>query len=127
MTLDQLVERERARVRLLVVLQGVLVALAAGALLFAVGIAAFGGARWIALPAPMPALVWVLALAIVTVVTWRTRRAIDARASRARGAEAIEREGDLRRGAVRGALEVGDAGALGARGAAIVAGQLAAR
>src|SRR5690349_8873475 len=117
MTLDQLVERERTRVRLLVALQGVLGALALAALLLAVGIAAFGGARWIVLPAPMPVVVWVLAIAGVAWVWWRTRRAIDDRASRARIAEAIEREGDLRRGAVRGALEVGAQGALGARGA----------
>lgn len=127
MTLDQLVERERARVRLLVALQGALGALALGALLLGAGIAAFGGARWIALPAPMPVLVWMLALACVAFVWWRTRRAMAEDASRARIAEAIEREGALRRGTVRGALEVGDAGPLGARGAAIVAGQLAAR
>jgi hypothetical protein len=127
MTLHQLVERERARMRTLVALQGVLAALAFGALLLALGIVAFGGARWIALPAALPVLLWIVAIAGIAAVWWHTRRAIDVGASRSRIAEAIEREGSLRRGAVRGALEVGDAGALGARGAAIVAGQLAAR
>src|SRR5687767_10940579 len=107
MTLDQLVERERARVRLLVGLEGALVALAVAALLTAAGIAAFGGARWIDLPAPLPVLVWALALAGVAAVAWRTRRAVERGASRASIAEAIEREGALRRGTVRGALEVG--------------------
>ncbi|HKG95850.1 MAG TPA: hypothetical protein VKA84_28320 [Gemmatimonadaceae bacterium] len=124
MTVYQLVERERSQLRRLAALEGVALATAAAAAALVAGVAALGGSRWITLPAASPFFVWALVLAGTAYVVWYTVRAASARGSRASVASAIERDRALRAGALRGALEVQDAGALGRRAAERVAAQL---
>ena len=117
MTVLDLVDRERTRLRVAIVLGGITPAAGVTAVVLALAALALGGGRWIALPRPVPVLAWLVALGVVGVAAWWTIRALQLRASRARVAEAIERERSLRAGSVRGALEVSGAGALGRRGA----------
>jgi hypothetical protein len=117
MTVTDLVDRERARLRIAMVLVGLTLATGVIAVLLALATFALGEARWIELPRPLPLLAWVVATAIVGGAVWWTVRAWTARASRARVAEAIECERSLRAGSLRGALEVAGTGALGRRGA----------
>jgi hypothetical protein len=125
MTVIELVDRERARLRRMHVLVGVALAVGATCLLLALGASALGSARWMALPRPVPFLVWVLVIAAdVAVVLWTLRR-LDRRTTRHSVAATIEREQSLRAGSLRGALEVGTSGALGRRAAAMVSERLA--
>ncbi|HUF27758.1 MAG TPA: hypothetical protein VMM18_12350 [Gemmatimonadaceae bacterium] len=123
MTVTQLVDRERAVQRRLTGAAGVLAGLAAIALLVAAGAVALGGARWITRPA-LPLVLWGLALGAVSAITWLTQRRVRREASRPSVAAAIEREQSLRRGQLRGALEVSESGSLGRRGAAQMATRL---
>jgi hypothetical protein len=125
MTVIELVDRERARLRRMHVLVGVALAVGATCLLLALGASALGSARWMALPRPVPFLVWLLVIAAdVAVVVWTVRR-LDRRTTRHSVAATIEREQSLRAGSLRGALEVGTSGALGRRAAAMVSERLA--
>ena len=113
MTPLELVERERIRLRRLHVIAGVSLALAITFTALALGVLALGDARWIALPRPVPFVIWVLVLAMdAAVVTWSWKR-LRTDVTRGGVAAAIEREQALRAGALRGALEVADRGALG--------------
>ena len=123
MTVGTLVSRERTRVRLALAAQGVGIALALGALLLAGVSLVLGEARWIALPA-VPLVAWLLVLAMVAAASWWTGRRLHRRASREQVAAAIERERSLRTGALRGALEVSESGALGRRAAESLAKRL---
>ena len=121
-----LVEREARRFRALLAAGGASVAVGVAALLLALGAVLFADGRWITLPAALPALLWllaVLAAAGVAALTWRT---LAARGSRSAVAGVIERERALRTGALRGALEVAESGALGRRAADDLARRLAA-
>jgi hypothetical protein len=125
MTVLELVDRERARLRRMHLLMGLALAVGATCLVLAVGASALGSARWMALPRSVPFLVWaVIAAADVVVVLWTARR-LDRRATRSSVAAAIEREQDLRAGALRGVIEVANSGALGRRAAAAVGARLA--
>ncbi|HVX40025.1 MAG TPA: hypothetical protein VHB25_10665, partial [Gemmatimonadaceae bacterium] len=125
MTIHELVERERTRLRRLHLIGGLALALGATALVLALGASMLGGARWMALPRPVPVLVWlVIAAADVAIVLFTARR-LDRRATQQSVAAAIEREQAMRAGALRGVLEVSDSGALGRRAAASIAEQLA--
>ncbi|HEY9229303.1 MAG TPA: hypothetical protein VIP11_21830, partial [Gemmatimonadaceae bacterium] len=125
MTVLELVDRERARLRRMHVLMGLGLAVGATCILLAVGASALGSARWMALPRPVPFLIWLLVLgANVAVVLWTARR-LERRATRQSVAAAIEREQSMRAGALRGALEVSESGALGRRAAAVVGEKLA--
>ena len=113
MTIVELVERERARLRRMHVLVGLALAIGATCLLIAVGASTLGGARWMSLPRPVPFLVWLLVLAAnVAVILWTARR-LERRTARNTVAAAIEREQSMRAGSVRGAMEVADSAALG--------------
>ncbi len=125
MTVLELVDRERARLRRMHVLVGAALALGATCLLLTAGASALGGARWMALPRSVPFLVWLLVLAAdVAVIIWTVKQ-LERRTTRSSVAAAIEREQSLRAGALRGALEVGESGALGRRAAASVGDRLA--
>jgi hypothetical protein len=115
-TVNALVSRERARTTLAVAAQGVGIALALAALVLAGGALVLGEARWIGLPV-VPLLAWLLVLILVAGASWWTGRALRRGATREHVAAAIERERDLRTGALRGALEVSESGALGRRAA----------
>ena len=120
MTVVELVDRERARVRRMHVIVGAALAIGATSFVLAAGASALGSARWMALPRPVPFLVWLLvAAADVAVVVW-TIRQLARRGTRGSVAAAIEREQTLRAGALRGALEVANTGALGRRAATTI-------
>ena len=124
MTVTTLVSRERARMRLALAAQGFGVALAIAAIVLAVVAVVLGNARWIGLPA-VPLLAWLVVLVVIAAASWWTGRRLHRRASREEVAAAIERERSLRAGALRGALEVGETGALGRRAAESLASRLA--
>jgi hypothetical protein len=124
MTVLELVDRERARLRRMHLMAGIALAVGATCLFLAIGASALGGARWMALPRGVPFVVWLLVLAAdVAVIVWTTRQ-LERRTTRSSVAAAIEREQTLRSGSLRGALEVGNSGALGRRAAAAVSAQL---
>jgi hypothetical protein len=125
MTIVELVDRERARLRRLHIALGVAVAASATAALLAIGASTLGAARWMSLPRPMPFLVWLLVIgADVAIVMWTVRR-LNRRTARNTVAAVIEREQAMRAGSVRGAMEVANTGALGRRAAAAVGERLA--
>jgi hypothetical protein len=68
MTVIELVDRERARLRRLHIVFGLALTVGATCLLLAAGASVLGGARWIALPRPLPFLVWLAVLAADIVV-----------------------------------------------------------
>ncbi|HEY2164027.1 MAG TPA: hypothetical protein VGH04_08560, partial [Gemmatimonadaceae bacterium] len=124
MTVVELVERERARLRRLYVLAGAALAIGATCALLAAAASALGGARWIGLPRGTPFLVWLVVLvADASVVAWTIRR-LDRRATRHSVAAAIEREQLLRAGSLRGVIEVAESGALGRKAAATLSERL---
>jgi hypothetical protein len=124
MTVLELVDRERARLRRMHLLAGFALAVGATSLVLALGASALGSARWMALPRPIPFLVWLVVVAAdVAVVLWTAKR-LDRRATRSSVAAAIEREQDMRAGALRGVIEVANSGALGRRAAADVSARL---
>ncbi|MDB4875702.1 MAG: hypothetical protein JWM41_2148 [Gemmatimonadetes bacterium] len=125
MTVIELVDRERARLRRMHLLVGVALAMGATCLLLALGASALGSGRWMLLARPVPFLVWLIVLAAdVAVILWTVRQ-LGRRTTRASVAQTIEREQSLRAGALRGAMEVSESGALGRRAAAAVSEQLA--
>ena len=118
MTVLELVDRERARQRRMHIVAGLALAVGATCLVLALGASALGSARWMSLPRPVPFLVWLLVFAAdVAIVSWTARR-LARRTTRQNVAATIEREQSLRAGQLRGALEVGESGALGRRAAA---------
>src|SRR5687767_2558338 len=115
MTVIELVERERARLRMLDAAAAVALALVATLLIIGTGSWLLGEGRWIVLPRGTPMLVWAaLLLANGAVFVWASRR-LRRELARPGVAAAIEREQTLRAGAVRGVIEVADSGALGRR------------
>ena len=100
---------------------------AVACLALAAGSVVLADARWLALPAALPFAAWALALAAVGAGGWWGRAAMRRDGEVARIAELVEREGLMREGAVRVALEVAHTNVLGARAAADVAATLDAR
>jgi hypothetical protein len=125
MTVIELVDRERGRLRRMHLFAGIALAVGATCLLLALGASALGGARWMSLPRPVPFLVWLLVLgADAVIVAWTIRR-LEQRTTRHSVAATIEREQSMRAGSLRGAMEVGQSGALGRHAAAAVGERLA--
>src|SRR5262245_44019179 len=120
MTVLELVDRERARLRRMHLVVGFALAIGATCLVLALGASALGSARWMTLPRPVPFLVWLLIIAADIAVALWTARQLDRRATRSSVAAAIEREQEMRAGALRGVIEVANSGALGRRAAAAV-------
>jgi hypothetical protein len=115
MTVIHLVERERARLRL--VHAATVVALIAVATLVVLGLGAWllAGNRWITLPRGTPFAVWAaLVAADAAVVAWAVRR-LRRDLARPAVAAAIEREQTLRAGELRGVMEVGETSAIARR------------
>jgi hypothetical protein len=124
-TVIELVDRERVRLRRMYLLAGVALAVGATCVSLALGASLLGGARWMSLPRALPFLVWLLVLALdAAVVVWTTRR-VERRTTRHTVAATIEREQSLRAGSLRGAMEVGQSSALGRHAAAAVRDRLA--
>jgi len=125
MTVIELVDRERTRLRRMHVIAGLALAVGATLLLVAGGTSLLGASRWMALPRPLPLMIWLVVVAAnVAVVVWTSKR-LERRATRTNVAAAIEREQAMRAGAIRAALEVAHTGALGRRAAAAVSERLA--
>jgi hypothetical protein len=125
MTVIELVDRERARLRRMHLLVGLALAVGATCLLLALGASLLGNARWMSLPRPVPFLIWlVVAAADVAIVIW-TARQLDRRTTRHSVAAEIEREQAMRAGALRGVMEVADSGVLGRRAADMMSQKLA--
>jgi hypothetical protein len=126
MTLSALIERERARLVVALVGAGVAGGLAGAVVVAAAGGWLLGDARWLTLPRALPWLVWgVIVGAAAAAVLW-TRARLRRDGAAAAVARAVEGERALRAGTVRGALEVGQQGPLGAMAAADVAQRLGA-
>ena len=125
MTVIELVDRERTRLRRMHVIAGLALAVGATLLLLAGGTSLLGASRWMALPRPLPVMIWLVVVAAnVAVVMWTSKR-LERRATRLNVAAAIEREQAMRAGAIRAALEVAHTGALGRHAAAAVSERLA--
>ncbi|HEX3868456.1 MAG TPA: hypothetical protein VHV78_16950, partial [Gemmatimonadaceae bacterium] len=106
-------------------LVGISLAVGATSLVLALGASALGSARWMALPRPVPFLVWLLVLgADVAIAMWTVRR-LERRTTRQSVAAVIEREQSMRASSVRGVIEVADSGALGRRAASMLGQRLA--
>jgi len=122
-TVTGLVRRERSRLGVAILARGAAVGVAAAAVLLAASTLALGGARWITRPTA-PLASWAVALVAAAIAGWWARGAVRAAASSHAVARSIETERALRRGSVRAALEVRDAGALGRHAADALASRL---
>jgi hypothetical protein len=124
MTLTDLLERERRGVRRLLTAGGVLSMAGGVALILAVGALLLDGARWLALPRPVPYALWALVAGLLALGRRVARRRMDRDATVAGVAREVERERAFRDGSLRGALEVANRGALGRLGAQAAAERL---
>ena len=124
MTVAQFVERERTRLRRVHLVTAAALVVAATAVVVAAGVLILGGSRWLSLPRAMPFVVWLLLLAVNALVARWTWRRLVRGSARDRVAAEIEREQALRAGALRGAIETAESGALGRHAAAGMANRL---
>jgi hypothetical protein len=90
----------------------------------AVGAWALTNGRWLTLPRGVPLVVWGLAVLVAAIAFRASQRRVPVPASAEGLAYGIEQEQGLRPGSLRGALEIGSAGALGARALADVESRL---
>lgn len=127
MTVIEIVERERARLRVVDTAAVLALALVVTSAVIGAGAWLLGESRWIALPRVTPMLVWsVLAFANGAVLWWAVRR-FGRELARPSVAAAIEREQTLRAGALRGVIEVADTNAIARRADRALATTLAGR
>jgi hypothetical protein len=114
-TVVEIVERERARLRVVDVGATLALALVVTTTLLGAGAWLLGQSRWIVLPRVTPLLVWsALAIANGAVIWWALRR-LRGELARPSVAAAIEREQTLRAGALRGVIEIADRNAIARR------------
>ena len=127
MTVVEIVERERARLRVVDAAAAIALALVVTSAVIGAGAWLLGESRWIVLPRATPLLVWsVLALANGAVVWWTAKR-LRRELAQPSVAAAIEREQTLRAGALRGVIEVADRTALARRADRALAATLSDR
>ncbi len=128
MTIFDLVARERARVAQLVRAEAWTRAAVVLVAALTTGALALGGSRWISLPRILPFLIWAVAIAGAAYLVRRGARALSHVADNGAVADAVEREQKMRRGAVRGIVELsGDTSAFVARAAQRLGDTLGAR
>ncbi|HEX8851738.1 MAG TPA: DUF4175 family protein [Gemmatimonadaceae bacterium] len=111
MSVESVVQRERAAARRTIVLAATLAATGIALAALAVAALALGSGRWIAAPRWLPAA---LLLALVAGELWLARRAVSAvreGAARDRVASGLERDRGLREGALVAGLQLASAGA----------------
>ena len=108
MTVVELVERERSRLRTVDIAATVGIAVVVTLAVIGAGAWLLGESRWIALPRITPLLVWSLLLGGNALVIWWAVRRLREDLARPSVAAAIEREQTLRAGALRGVIEVRD-------------------
>jgi len=127
MTVVEIVERERARLRIVDAAGSVALALVVTSAVIGAGAWLLGESRWIVLPRVTPLVVWtVLALADGAVVWWAVKR-LRRELAQPSVAAAIEREQTLRAGALRGVIEVAHRTALARRADRTLAATLSQR
>jgi hypothetical protein len=127
MTVIEIIERERARLR--IVDSAAVIALV---LLMSIAVIGSGAwllseSRWIALPRATPVLVWTALLASNVALIWWAGRRVRQTLARPAVAATIEREQSLRAGALRGVIEVSGSGAIARRADQALATKLADR
>jgi hypothetical protein len=128
MSIFDLIARERARVAQLVRAEAWTRAAVALVAALTLGALLLGGSRWIALPRIVPFVVWAVAIAAAAYLVRRGMRALHDVAASGRIADAVEQEQKMRRGAVRGIIELsGDTSAFVARAAQRLGDTLGAR
>jgi hypothetical protein len=127
-TIFELIARERARVAQLVRAEAWTRATVALVAALTLGALLLGGSRWIALPRIVPFMVWAVAIAAAAFLVRRGAGAMRRVAASAAVADAVEHEQKMRRGAVRGIIELsGDQSAFVARAAQRLGDRLASR
>jgi hypothetical protein len=128
MSIFDLIARERSRVAQLVRAEAWTRAAVALVAALTLGALLLGGSRWISLPRVVPFIVWAVAIAAAAYLVRRGARALHDVAASGRIADAVEREQKMRRGAVRGIIELsGDTSAFVARAAQRLGDTLAGR
>ncbi len=95
-------------------------AVTVAALVFTAAAWALADARWLSWPRTVPFVAWLLAIASAAALWWRASRRASRELTAIAAADAVEREGGLRHGMLRGALEVERDGALAERAAELV-------
>jgi hypothetical protein len=108
MTIFELVARERARVAQLVRAEAWTRAAVVLVAALTIGALVLGGSRWIALPRILPFLIWAVAIAGAAYLVRRGMQALGHVAASGAIADAVEREQKMRRGAVRGIVELAE-------------------
>lgn len=127
MTVVEIVERERRRLRVVDVAAALAFALVVTSAIVGIGAWLLAGSRWIALPRATPLLVWsALALANGAVMWWVLRR-LRRELARPSVAAAIEREQTLRAGVLRGVIEIAEINAIARHADRRLAAQLSNR
>ncbi|HEU4628236.1 MAG TPA: hypothetical protein VFS08_00770, partial [Gemmatimonadaceae bacterium] len=109
------VAAERRRLRALSVTAAVGGAVTVASLLLAAAALALGSGRWIVAPRAVPFAIWLAVLAAVAALLLVARRRLASQLSEGDVARSIEREQQLRDGALRAVLEVAGAGPLASR------------
>ena len=127
MTVAELVERERARLRFVDIVATIAFALVVTIAVVGAGAWLLAESRWISLPRAIPLLVWVALLFANAAVLWWAARRLRAELARPSVAAAIEREQTLRAGALRGIMEVGPENAIARRADRALSEQLRTR
>jgi len=108
MSIFDLIARERSRVAQLVRADAWTRAAVALVAALTLGALLLGGSRWIALPRVVPFIVWIVAIAAAVYLVRRGADALHRVAASVAVADAVEREQKMRRGAVRGIIELSD-------------------
>ncbi len=126
MTVTEFVERERARLRRAHVVTAIALVVAMTSLVVVLGVLVLGGSRWLTLPRATPFVVWLVLLVVNALAALWAWRGLVRGSARERVAAEIEREQSLRAGALRGAMETADSGALGRHAATGMADRLRA-
>lgn len=128
MTIFDLVARERSRVAQLVRAEAWTRAAVVLVAALTIGALVLGGSRWISLPRVLPFLIWAVAIAGAAFLVRRGLQALGHVAASGSIADAVEREQKMRRGAVRGIVELSeDKSAFVARAAQRLGDTLGAR
>src|SRR5688572_4531754 len=127
MTVVEIVERERARLRVIDAAATVALALVVTLGVIGGGAWLLGDSRWIVLPKATPLLVWSVLLAANGVLVWWAVKRLRRDLAQPSVAAAIEREQALRAGALRGVIEVYRGNALARRADRMLATTLSDR
>ncbi|MDQ8167973.1 MAG: hypothetical protein P3B76_14665, partial [Gemmatimonadota bacterium] len=124
-SLEARLAREQSTLRARAVAAVVLAIIAVVALSAAASAWLMADGRWMTLPRAVPAALWIAAAALAAALAAVLRRRSAEVLTLTSLAGAVEREQALRAGSLRGALEVGATGVLGARASQDVARRLA--